>query len=468
MDIKKITDDLDNFNIDDLEISKDDLTEIELKGIKKKVKFGAKIKRNKRKMIAVASAVLITGTMCTPAVAKNIPILNQIYEELGFFKGYEDKTTHIGITEKYNGYEITVEDMLASDEIVKVSIKIKSNKKIENTEFRVELGNIGVIGATSNSKVNRIDDYTVLITTNYSSTEGGYNKDDLFIIEVSEVKNNDINTLNYLKKFEVKADLKDIKEKKLEIKIDKQLSEDKKVVKLNAGEFKVTIDIEEVFDKYEKESNKVRELSEIIYDEEGNIKSGTEKELINEYNEKKYILENGTDQRVLLKIDDKVYMNSGATGNEKDNITVYDFNTIGVDDIKNAKSVEILYTDTTLYKNGIEDKFIKETEGNITYDKKIITINGEEVKGDLEIIGDKVRLSYNNNNDIMSEINLANTILYESNDIGGSFNEGTVYTNSERSYIEFDNVNLENEINIENYLNGDLAGHKVMNIIKVK
>ena len=44
----------------------------------------------------------------------------------------------------------------------------------------------------------------------------------------------------------------------------------------------------------------------------------------------------------------------------------------------------------------------------------------------------------------------------------------TVYTNSERSYIEFDNVDLENEISIENYLNGDLARHKVMNTIKVK
>lgn len=129
MNIDKILENLDEINISDIAMPEIDLSEVEIKRVRKNLKDAVKGKRNKfiKKSIIVASLAVAIGTigiLTNPVAASKLSIIGDIYRELGFFAGYEEYTNFIGTSKEDNGYKFTIENIISTPSILEVGIKI--------------------------------------------------------------------------------------------------------------------------------------------------------------------------------------------------------------------------------------------------------------------------------------------------------------------------------------------------------
>lgn len=437
MDFKKLNDDLDNFDIESLELSTDNLTEIELREMKYKKKLIARVKGSKRKLIVAASALIITAGMCTPAIANNIPILNEIYAELGIFDGYEDYREYIGQTKRVGIYEISIEDMMVFEDVMQIAIKVVSDEKLDNTNFRIQTFSGGSVGTTN---LKRIDDYTMITTLASYSTDGHIDGKQAFNIEVSEVKNNDEMTVRSLHTFEVKADFNNKKGEMVEFDINETIKDNgSQLLRLTANNASVRLEISngDTTERY-RLRDELFELHDKIYDNEGNLREGVSNKQLKKYEELNIATSKEESYDLALKVDDKIYNTNFGFGDEEKMSHI--FEQINIDDIKNANSVEVLYEHSGYVDYDTEQDKI----GKITYDKKIITKSGIVIEADLEVIGEnKIRINYDS--DVIDEIDLAKHYLWYE---GEKSKLGVGYSNNGQKYVEFEDVDLNREANI--------------------
>lgn len=169
MDMRKINEEVDNFDLDSIDIANIEITELELQRIRNNANRSCKV--SKKRKVNVAAAVVgtvIVGGTFTPVIAKNIPEVREIFYELGLFKeDFKDYTEYIGEKKTTEYGEATLENLVVTDSAVLVSMMYKSNMPInyDNTALRVSLdGTDGYTGSGGESKTKKIDDYTMVIT----------------------------------------------------------------------------------------------------------------------------------------------------------------------------------------------------------------------------------------------------------------------------------------------------------------
>lgn len=176
MDMRKINEEIENFDLDSIDIANIEITELELQRIKKNANRNCKV--SKKRKVNVAAAVVgtvIVGGAFTPVIAKNIPEVREVFYELGIFKeDFRDYTEYIGEKKTTEYGEATLENLVVTDNAVLVSMMYKSNMPInyDSTTLRVNLdGTDGYTGGGGDCKTKKIDDYTMVITEEIEMTQ---------------------------------------------------------------------------------------------------------------------------------------------------------------------------------------------------------------------------------------------------------------------------------------------------------
>lgn len=119
-----------SFNESEFDQIEDSLTEIEIKKTKNKLRKQVyKTERKHLKMTAsIALAAIICITFVTPAFAKAvgiyIPVIETIYEKIGYYKEFKDFSQYIGVSKEDKGYKFTIDKLVADDDTVLVAMRI--------------------------------------------------------------------------------------------------------------------------------------------------------------------------------------------------------------------------------------------------------------------------------------------------------------------------------------------------------
>lgn len=428
MDFKKINEELKEFDYNNFEVSQEDLSEIEIELLRKNILKNKKLKNRKKKVIAAAAAIMIIGTVASPAVAKNIPILTRVYEALGIFDGYEDYTKYIGLSQNAGEYVITIEDMAVSKTKSTVSIKIEGTEKIRNDVFfSAMVANSGVSSSASNTRTYQVDDKTVIIAVEVRAIDGEFDAKQKFEIAVNEIdesKDDDEIAIETISNFNFKADFTNFMQDQIEIPINKSCGnyDFKEIVSNKTG------------------TELVANIKNIVYDEN----------FVPMYlNDKIYII-----------VDGVAYSTIGGSISDS-GIYRCEFENLTSEIIENAKSIDVSIATET------EEKFIKEKEikeENISFVKEKKTESGEKIAlSKIQKIDNNIKLTYTGK--LANQINLASISLWEGNEkyarpvYGKSFYEGDNYI------IEFKDVKMDADIAIRDFTN---AVSKEVGKIKVK
>lgn len=132
-----------SFNEAEYNLVEDTLTEMEIKKLKNNLKKNI-YKTNRRHFgiaVSLALAVILGITIATPAFAKTIglysPVLDALYEKLGYYKEYKDFSQYIGISKEDKGYKFTLDKLVADDHSVLIALRINKpglNEKENATE----------------------------------------------------------------------------------------------------------------------------------------------------------------------------------------------------------------------------------------------------------------------------------------------------------------------------------------------
>lgn len=440
MDINKINENLDNFNIDELELSEDNLCEIEIEAIRKGVKSKIKKPRKRGKIVAASTAIIITGTMFTPAIAKNLPFISDIYKELGFFDGYEEYTKYIGESKSDNGYEVTIDNIVGTQNKLMFTIRVKSPVKLSNDDIPTmiigaNLNEFAKVKASAMSTTGkRIDDfnyaYTIeqVITGNLIPEKGN--------VKILVNKHKPMTLENQMSvEFDLNIDFKSAFDETKIIKVNKNISDESII-----NEITTTISDTTVISKHIKND----------YDE-----------LRDRYS-------------YYLNIDGTIYSNCG--GLISDAISRADFPLVTSEMIKNAKNIEVIEVKSIHNREETEEEFIKEYEKkvvdgtfeNINYPKEVISSKG--LKGEfykIEKEKSSIKFYFRSEYDPL----LVFTFNGLSEDLGNGeykFYNGELRKNEEGYILEFKNINSNNrlDLSIETFNNIDTS--KVMGRVKVK
>ncbi|MGG7098772.1 DUF4179 domain-containing protein [Clostridium sardiniense] len=359
MNPKDILDNLDSETIEDIELSEINISEIEIKRTKKNVKNKLKKRGNiKRKIVASAVVVILVGVISTPAVASNIPVLNNIYKQLGLFKGYEKYTNYIGQSKESNGYKVTIENIISIPNKLQAVVKIESKEplkkkaKQDNFMLRVNMDKRKAgISSSSSEDSYYLNDYTMVL--NYKEDLNGdtYPKQGDLTLNIQKLSE-DFKEVELDLNFDAKVDFSSAFKDKYNIVINKSINDKTKIKSLesNAMGSELTFSGEDI--KY-------------IYDSWG----------------PKYYIE----------VDGKIY-----TRTYGDNM---DFPELTADVVREAKSINVILSDTkeSLEWTGNDDtvKIESGQKGNIKYPKIIKSQNG--LKGEfykIEWQGDKLEFYF--------------------------------------------------------------------------
>ncbi|WP_160678840.1 DUF4179 domain-containing protein [Clostridium sp. C8-1-8] len=168
------------FDEEDYENIDATLTDIEIKNIKNK--FRKKLKANNKKKyayIAASMALIITiGTFSVkPAFAdpfiESIPLIDSLYEKLGYYKEFKDFSSYIGLSQEKDGYKFTIDKLMADDENVMVALRIfkpglnkdKNDKKANDFDISPLVSNGNLIFMSADNSSTILDDDTILIVS---------------------------------------------------------------------------------------------------------------------------------------------------------------------------------------------------------------------------------------------------------------------------------------------------------------
>lgn len=340
MNPKDILDNLDSETIEDIELSELNIPEIEMEKIKKNVKKKLRKRGNiKRKIVASAVAVMLVGVISTPAVASNIPVLNNIYKQLGLFKGYEKYTNYIGQSKESNGYKVTIENIIAIPNRLQAVVKIESEEplkkspKEDNFMFRVNMDK-RKSGSSSSSSGDSyyLNDNTMILNYTESLNGDTYPKQGDLVLHIQKLSE-DFKETELDLKFNAKVDFSSSFKDKNNIEINKSINDKTKIKSL--------------------ESNAIG--SELTFSGDNT------RDNYNPWGSQYYI-----------EVDGKIYSKTYG-----DNM---DFPELTADVIRNAKSINVILSDTKepLEWTGNDDtvKIENGQQYNIKYPKMITSQNG--------------------------------------------------------------------------------------------
>ncbi|MBK1812589.1 DUF4179 domain-containing protein [Clostridium sp. YIM B02505] len=175
-----------SFNEEEFGNIETDLTDLEIKQLKNNFRKNNKVFNKKKFMyIAASLAIFITvGTFTVkPAFAQSfiesIPVIDSLYEKLGYYKEFKDFSSYVGLSQEKDGYKFTIDKLMADDENVMVAMRIykpglnteksKDGKSINDFMITPYLPNSFELfmSAHNNSKI--IDDNTLLVVTTFET-----------------------------------------------------------------------------------------------------------------------------------------------------------------------------------------------------------------------------------------------------------------------------------------------------------
>ncbi|MEG0295307.1 MAG: DUF4179 domain-containing protein [Clostridium sp.] len=396
----------------DFDYIKEDLTEIDKEKMKRmirgKIKEQQQSKKIKKSIAASITFLLFLGITSTPAIASNIPFIDGIYKNLGFYNEYLDYTDCIGKSVEENGIKITVDNIVGTKYKFIVSIKIESEEKLSD-EFNRGLFVTASVGdepcnssKSTNSYPNENTIMKVIEIDNYS----GFSKRDVIKINVKSGGFIDTSlsfAVDFTKSFE----------QKFEEKVNKDIECISGTVKnIESNIIGTTIKIE---------SNKVIEEGELL-------------------------------PKLLLKIDDKVFISDQWAKEGKD--IRYEFRGATYPIVEGYTNISIipLTSELTMEERwGVESiNKVIENELGITYDK-FIEFNdgttGEVYK--IERKEDIVRIYYKGETEKHSILLASGLALWKDQEDGYKPYYGTLDKDPNESlgYVaEFTGVNEEEKL----------------------
>ncbi|GFZ32893.1 hypothetical protein CSC2_34190 [Clostridium zeae] len=175
-----------SFNEEEFDNIETDLTDLEVKQLKNNFRKNIKVSKKKRFIyIAASLAIFITvGTFTVkPAFAQSfiesIPVIDSLYEKLGYYKEFKDFSSYVGLSQEKNGYKFTIDKLMADDENVMVAMRIyKPGLNIEKNKDGKNINDFMItpylpssfglfITADNHSKI--IDDNTLLVVTTFKT-----------------------------------------------------------------------------------------------------------------------------------------------------------------------------------------------------------------------------------------------------------------------------------------------------------
>ncbi|GKU27746.1 DUF4179 domain-containing protein [Clostridium folliculivorans] len=175
-----------SFSEEEFDNIETDLTDLEVKQLKNNFRKNIKIFNKKKFMYIVASlAIFITvGTFTVkPAFAQSfiesIPVIDSLYEKLGYYKEFKDFSSYVGLSQEKDGYKFTIDKLMADDENVMVAMRIYKSGLNTKIDEDGKLGENFMIvpylpssfdlfmSSDNNSKI--IDDNTRLVVTTFKT-----------------------------------------------------------------------------------------------------------------------------------------------------------------------------------------------------------------------------------------------------------------------------------------------------------
>lgn len=185
MNPKEILDNLEYINIDEIDMANTDLGDRGKERVRRKINSRIKYRRDsriKKSILAATTALLIltTGVITKPVIAANIPIIGDIYKELGFFKGFEEYTNYVGETKEVNGYKFTIDNIVGTPTDLLIGVKVESpvplREKVQEDNFRidVDMSKFGIKAWSSMTDVTYLDEHTAILTAEINTTENKF------------------------------------------------------------------------------------------------------------------------------------------------------------------------------------------------------------------------------------------------------------------------------------------------------
>lgn len=435
MNPKDILDKIDGINIDEIEIAKVDLGEIGKERVRKKFKNTIKDKRNKKlKKSAIAATlafgILTAGVMSKPVIAANIPIIGDIYRELGFFKGFEDYTNYIGETKEVEGYKFTIDNIVGTPTDLLVGVKVESpiplKGLVQEDNFRVDIdmSKFGVNSWTSGTDVTYLDDYTAILTAEINTTEKKLREiGELNLVATKVLENDTYISCDFNIKVDFSSSFRDIEKVQVDERVDKN-------IKINSIEGNIV-------------------ESKLWFDGLGAF----------EDNSIFYLMVNG-----------KAYGWWDGTGMEDTSliiprtVSVLNFPNVKYEDIKNAEDIKVIYARIDEeYKEELDIK-LEEKDG-IKYP---VEMNyGEDLKGgfyEVKREDGKIKFYFKSNYNPLTLFR--DIMLKEVKDEDGYGQRilGGVYENPEREgeyILEFEDIDTDNPLEL-------VYWHRTSNLSDIK
>lgn len=435
MDPKDILDKIDEINIDEIEITNINLGEMGKERIRKKLKNTIKDRKNKKFKKSVIAAtlalgILTAGVISKPVIAANIPIIGDIYRELGFFKGFEDYTNYIGETKEVDGYKFTIDNIVGTPTDLLVGVKVESpvplKRLVQEDNFRVDIdmSKFGVHSWSSGTDVTYLDDYTAILTAEINTTDKKLREIGELNLVATKVQENDTYiSADFNVKVDFSSSFRDIEKLRINERVDKN-------IKINSIEGNVL-------------------ESKLWFDGLGAFEDNS---------------------IFYLMVDGKAYGWWDGTGMEDTSliipriVSVLNFPNIKYEDIKNAEDIKVIYAIIDEeYKEELDIK-LEEKDG-IKYP---VEMNyGEDLKGefyDVKREEGKIKFYFNSNynpltlfRDIMlSEVKGENE--YGQRILGG------FYENPEKEgeyILEFEDIDTDNPLEL-------VYWHRTSNLSEIK
>lgn len=291
-----------DINLEDyenIEVEMDDIKKAKMKKVLR-FKIMDKKKRSKRKIaIAASLSIIMTlGVVSQPAIAQSMPLISTIYQKMGFSEKYLPVTKYVGKSVEENGIKITVENIGASQRVIRLSIKVEAKNDIfkDPTSLIHMSGAVNGIIVGSGGSAYNIDKKNYVQVIELSSNEGFPSTGTLKLDMFSD-------TYQINQSIELNIDFKDSYKNNIKKEV---------AMENNNGEYKIV----------ELEGTTMGTFLKV---ENCNLDES-----------------NGGDVRngILLKVDDKIYYNGSSWSDGK--ISYISCPNLVYSDIKNSKTISAI------------------------------------------------------------------------------------------------------------------------------
>lgn len=440
MEPKDILENIDEFDLDNIELAKVDLDEMGKERIRKNFKNTIKDRRFKSRkgkiiVVSLAFGIFSTVMITTPAIASNIPIIGDVYKELGFFKGVEHYTNYIGKSKEKNGYKFTIDNIVSTSSDFLVGVKIESevpfNKEDRDVfDTKIDMTKLGIGTLSNYSNIYYLDDKTAILTTSINTLDRNFKKQGEMDIKVLKYGDEGV---EFAINFYVNIDFSSSFDKIETIEVEKDLVENQKIMSLEGTILgsKLWFEGSELFPN---------------------------------------------DLELYLLVDGEIHRGKGALSNLPDvgqGISNVEFETLNYDDIKNAKEIKLLSLEVERSFDDRKPEIKYEEKDGITYPSEFKI--GEEVKHeiyDLKREDGKIKFYFKDNGGISPLNRFVLEEEKENKNVLGKFEYGFFYENPAKTgefILEFNEIEGGKSLKLEAFI-GDIEKRNIKNykIIDIK